>query len=88
MMVGIHYIQQPGNLAAMKKDLPVHFVAGKEDPVGSYGKGVEQACAAFKKAGMQDISIRIYADGRHEMLNELNKEEVYKDLLNWIEKKI
>ena len=86
MMVGIHYIQQPKNLSAMKKDLPVYFVAGKEDPVGSYGKGVEQACAAFKKAGMQDVSIKLYNEGRHEMLNELNKEEVYQDLLDWIEK--
>lgn len=88
MMVGIHYIQQPKHLAAMKKDLPIHFVAGREDPVGSYGKGVEQACAAFKKAGMRDVSIRLYDDGRHEMLNELNKDEVYKDLLGWIESKI
>ena len=88
MMVGIHYIQQPNHLSAMKKDLPVFFVAGKEDPVGSYGKGVEQACAAFKKAGMQDVAIKLYPEGRHEMLNELNKEEVYKDLLDWIESKI
>ena len=88
MMVGIHYIQQPKNLDAMKKDLPVLFVSGDRDPVGSYGKGVEQACAAFKKHGMQDVTIRLYPEGRHEMLNELNKDEVYEDLLNWILEKI
>ena len=88
MMVGIHYIQQPKNLDAMKKDLPVFFVAGDKDPVGSYGKGVEQACAAFKKHGMQDVAIKLYPEGRHEMLNELNKNEVYEDLLTWIQEKI
>ena len=84
MMVGIHYIQQPKNLDAMKKELPVFFVAGDTDPVGSYGKGVEQACAAFRKHGMQNASIKLYPEGRHEMLNELNKHEVYEDLLTWI----
>ena len=84
MMVGIHYIQQPKNLDAMQKDLPVFFVAGDQDPVGSYGKGVQQACAAFKKHGMQDVAIKLYPEGRHEMLNELNKDEVYEDLLKWI----
>ncbi len=88
MMVGIRYIQQPKNLDAMKKDLPVFFVSGDKDPVGSYGKGVEQACAAFKKHGMQDVTIRLYPEGRHEMLNELNKDEVYEDLLNWILEKV
>ena len=52
------------------------------------GKGVKQACAAFKKHGMQDVAIKLYPEGRHEMLNELNKDEVYKDLLGWIESKI
>lgn len=88
MMTGIHYIQQPGNLAAMKKDLPVFFIAGAEDPVGSFGKGVAQACAAFKKAGMRDVSIKLYPQCRHEILNELNKEEVYTDCLTWLESKI
>ena len=88
MMTGIHYIQQPKNLDAMKKDLPVFFVSGDRDPVGSYGKGVEQACAAFKKHGMQDVTIKLYPEGRHEMLNELNKDEVYEDLLKWILEKI
>lgn len=85
MMVGIRYIQQPKNLANMKKHLPVLFVAGEEDPVGAYGKGVQQALAAFRKAGMVKASIKLYPDCRHEILNELNKQEVYEDVLRWIE---
>lgn len=85
MMVGIHYIQQPKNLANMKKHLPVLFIAGAEDPVGSYGKGVKQAHTAFQKAGMVNATMKLYPDCRHELLNELNRKEVYTDISNWIE---
>lgn len=88
MMQGIHYIEQPQNLAAMKKDLPIFFIAGGDDPVGSYGKGVHQTAGAFQKAGMTDVKTRIYPLCRHEILNEINKEEVYEDVLAWIESKI
>jgi alpha-beta hydrolase superfamily lysophospholipase len=84
-MVGIHYIQQPKNLANMKKSLPVLFTAGEADPVGNFGKGVRQAHAAFQKAGMVKTSIKLYPECRHEILNELNRQEVYTDILRWIE---
>ena len=84
MMKGIHYIQQPKNLKNMKKHLPVFFIAGAEDPVGPYGKGVEKAAQAFKHAGMINVACKIYPDCRHEILNELNKEEVYRDVAKWL----
>ena len=84
MMQGIYYIQQPKNLANMKKSLPVLFIAGALDPVGSNGKGVEQAAKAFKKAGMINVACKIYPDCRHEILNELNKQEVYEDVSGWL----
>ncbi len=88
MMVGIHYIQQPKNLAKMKSYLPVLFIAGQEDPVGSYGKGVKQARDAFRKAGMTRVDLKLYPDCRHEILNELNRQEVFGDLLHWLDKQI
>jgi len=88
MMKGISYIQQPKHLAAMRKDLPVFFIAGGDDPVGSYGKGIHQAVEAFRKAGMQDVKVRIYPLCRHEILNEINKEEVFEDVVEWIREKI
>ena len=87
MMKGIYYIQQPKHLAAMRKDLPVFFIAGGDDPVGSYGKGIHQAAEAFRKAGMQDVKVRIYPLCRHEILNEINKEEVFEDVVEWIREK-
>jgi len=88
MMTGIYYIQQPKHLALMRKDLPVFFIAGGDDPVGSYGKGIRQCADAFRKVGMTDVSVRIYPLCRHEILNEINKEEIFEDVAQWIEKKI
>ena len=88
LMKGIYYIQQPRNLQNMRKDLPVFFIAGGDDPVGNYGKGVRQAVRAFQKAGLQDVSVRIYPLCRHEILNEINKDEIFEDVLQWIETKM
>ena len=88
MMKGIYFIEQSVNLNAMRKDLPVFFIAGGDDPVGSYGKGVRQAANAFQKAGMTDVSVRIYPLCRHEILNEINKGEIYEDVIQWMESKV
>ncbi|MCI6957631.1 MAG: alpha/beta hydrolase [Candidatus Faecousia sp.] len=88
MLSGIRYIQKPESLNAMKKDLPVFFIAGGDDPVGSYGKGVRKAAEAFRQTGMQDVTVKLYPLCRHEILNEINKQEVYQDILTWIESKI
>ena len=54
--------------------------------MGAYGKGVGKVYERLKKAGVKDLELKLYKDGRHEMLNELNKEDVYKDILLWLEK--
>lgn len=84
MMTGLRYIQEPANLAKMAKNLPVWFIAGEEDPVGGYGSGVKRATKEFEKAGMEHVSLKLYPQCRHEVLNELNKEEVFEDVLTWL----
>ena len=86
MMTGLQYIHDPKNLNAMKKDLPIYFIAGGDDPVGGYGDGVRRAAEEFKKHGMECIGVKIYPLCRHEIHNEINKQEVYEDAVNWIEK--
>lgn len=88
MMVGVKFITDKSKLSAMNKDMPVYFMSGAMDPVGECGKGVKKAYDNFVAAGMKDVSIKLYPNGRHEMLNELNKGEVYADVLKWIESKI
>lgn len=70
---------------SIRKELPILLYAGAEDPVGRYGAGVREVWARLGDAGVQDLSCQIYEDGRHEMHNELNKQEVFEDLLAWLE---
>ena len=84
MVSGIYYIERSSSLKNMKKHLPVMFIAGGEDPVGPYGKGVEQAAKEFRKAGMINVACKIYPGCRHEILNEINKQEVYEDVAAWL----
>lgn len=88
MMSGIKYITNPGNISKMDCSKPVYFMSGAEDPVGDYGKGVEKAYNAFCKAGCRDVKIKLYQGGRHEMLNEINRNEVKADILEWIKSKL
>lgn len=88
MMVGVKFITNVKNLDAMNKDMPVYFMSGSMDPVGECGKGVELAYNNFLKAGMKDVTMKLYEGGRHEMLNEINNQEVYADILNWLNSKI
>lgn len=73
-------------IEAVPKDLPVYFVAGKDDPVGDYGKGVEKAVKKFMEADIKDVSVTLYEDARHEILNDFCKEQVQEDILKFIEK--
>lgn len=85
MLTGLKYIQEADHLHKMRKDLPVLFIAGSDDPVGNYGTGVKQAAEAFEKAGMENVSLRLYPMCRHEVLNELNRNDVYADVLHWLQ---
>ena len=88
MMTGVKFITNKKNLTAMNKNMPVYFMSGDMDPVGECGKGVQKAYNNFLEAGMKDVSIKLYPGGRHEMLNEINKDEVYTDILAWLGSKI
>jgi alpha-beta hydrolase superfamily lysophospholipase len=88
MMGGLRFIGADKNLSRMNKDLPVYFFSGSADPVGEKGKGVTRVYRSFINAGMTDVTLKLYPEGRHEMLNELNRDAVYADVLGWIESKI
>jgi alpha-beta hydrolase superfamily lysophospholipase len=65
--------------------LPVFMISGDKDPVGNYGKGVMTVYNRLKVSGQKDLTLTLYAGGRHEMLNERNKDQVYADLIEWFE---
>lgn len=69
------------------KGLPILFASGAADPVGDFGKGVRKVYEQYKTAGIQDVSLRLYSGDRHEILNETDREQVYQDLLGWMEER-
>ena len=62
----------------------MYFVAGELDPVGDYGGGVIKACNKFHKAGVKNVSITLYDGCRHEILNDVCKEQLQNDILEFI----
>lgn len=74
------------DLELIDNDLPILLISGQNDPVGDFGKGVATLFNKLKATGINDLTLKLYKNGRHEMLNEVNKEEVYDDVLKWLKK--
>ena len=88
ILYGVNQINLKDNISKIPPDLPVYLFSGDNDPVGNFGKGVIQLYKTLKKAGIKDIEYKLYKKGRHEMLNEINKEEVYNDVVKWLERHV
>ncbi|MDO4260955.1 MAG: alpha/beta hydrolase [Eubacteriales bacterium] len=73
----------PRRAAKMPRDLPLLLLAGDEDPVGDNGKGVRRFERMLKKIGMKNVTCMIYPEGRHELINDLEKEQVLRDIEQW-----
>lgn len=76
----------PRRAARMRKELPLLVMSGDEDPVGDNGKGVRRFTAMLKKIRMKDVTCILYPKNRHELIHDLDKEQVMKDILGWCEK--
>ena len=85
MMEGLQYIANKNNLKKMDPATPVYIFSGDHDPVGGNGEGVQKVAGFFREAGTEDLTVKLYPDGRHEMMNEINRDEVFADLLAWLE---
>ena len=85
MLNGLKYIGKQANVNRINKDLPILLFSGDHDPVGSMGRGVKKVYKSFLKAGCKDVTLKLYPGGRHEMLNETNRQEVYEDIFRWLE---
>jgi alpha-beta hydrolase superfamily lysophospholipase len=88
ILKGSKKINKPPTFENTPKNLPIYIFSGDKDPVGEMGKGVKKVAANYKKAGIKDLSLKLYKGGRHEMLNEVNKNEVEQDLLKWLKERI
>lgn len=80
----IHNCYDTGKLEKMPKQLPILLIAGAEDPVGNYGKSVEKVYHSYLEHGMRNVQMKLYEKDRHELLNEIDREQVYGDIYRWI----
>lgn len=83
LLGGLDWIARPCNVARVPKGMPLYLFAGDRDPVGEFGKGMQRLRDAYVQAGVADVRLRLYPGGRHEMLNETNRQEVTTDFIAW-----
>ncbi|WKY47920.1 lysophospholipase [Eubacteriaceae bacterium ES3] len=83
---GLLEIGKNKNIALIPKYLPIYLFSGDQDPVGNAGKGLKKLKEVYQKHGISEVDLKLYPGGRHEMLNEINRDQVMSDLLVWIEK--
>lgn len=74
--------------SAVPNELPLMIISGEEDPVGTYGKGIKQVYNDLKNSGQKDVTLNLYPQMRHEILNEFGKEKVFEDIALWALSKI
>lgn len=86
LLKGLKSIHEPQNLNNIPKKLPIFIFAGDKDPVGNCGKGIINLYEIYKTLNIKNVEYKLYEDGRHEMLNEKNKDEVIYDVKVWIDK--
>ncbi len=68
----------------VRKDLPIFIISGTLDPVGNYGKGVRVVFNKLKAAGVKDVSFKLYENNRHEIHNDISKDEVIRDIIEFL----
>ena len=86
MFAGARRLADPAQVAAMRPDLPVYIAAGENDPVNGGLALLTPLTDRYQAAGLTDMTIRVYPDARHEILNETNRDEVMAALTSWLDR--
>jgi alpha-beta hydrolase superfamily lysophospholipase len=86
MAAGASRLVDPAALAQIRKDLPIYIFAGDKDPINHGLEWLKPVAERYRAAGIANVSEKYYPEGRHEMLNETNRDEVMRDLVSWLQK--
>jgi len=84
LFAALSFISRKSWAESLPRQLPILLFSGGEDPLSVGGKGVFTVFKRMTAAGCTDVMMKLYGQGRHEMLNELNRAEVYADIYNWM----
>jgi alpha-beta hydrolase superfamily lysophospholipase len=85
MFAGARRMADPGQVAAMRRDLPLYIAAGELDPVNANLALLNVVVDRYRAAGLTDVTVRTYPSARHEILNETNRDEVVASILGWLD---
>lgn len=88
LMSSVCFDHEKQNINMIPKSLPILLISGEDDPVGDLGKGVKRVHKAYKEAGIFDLTMKLFPNDRHEILNEVDKADVFKYIYGWIERRI
>lgn len=88
LMEAVLFDNQIENVKKISNKLPIFIVSGADDPVGDCGEGVKKVYNMFQEAGSEDVTWKLYENDRHEILNETDRQQVYEDLLAWMNVRI
>ncbi|MES9685669.1 alpha/beta hydrolase [Bacillus sp. AFS001701] len=88
LLKGIGIIHRKEEIKKTPPSLPIYIFSGDKDPVGQNGDGVKKVYGLYKDIGCTNVKLKLYEEGRHEMLHETNKDEVHQDVKTWIEETI
>ena len=86
MFLGARRGADPAQVAAIRSNLPVYIAVGQSDPVNGGLALLNPLTDRYKAAGLTDVTVRIYPDARHEILNETNRDEVIAELNGWLDR--
>ncbi len=85
---GIETVHEKKIIDRTPENLPILLISGDMDPVGNFGEGVEEVRDLYRYAGVTDVSCNLYEGARHELLHETNREEVFEDIIIWMDERI
>lgn len=85
LLDGIEFANNPANIAKVPKDMPMLIISGAMDVVGEFGKGVRKVHQAYRNALLTDLTFELVPEARHELLNEINREDIHVLLGKWLE---
>lgn len=84
LLDGTELTKKKAMIEAIPKTLPVYIFCGEHDPVSNGAKEVKRLYDIYERTGIHDVKIKIYKEGRHEMLNEINRQDVYRHIIEWL----
>ncbi len=88
MFLGSHEVARHERLESLRRDLPVYVAVGEHDPVNARLTLVDALVDRLRTAGLEDVTLKVYPEARHEVFNETNRDEVVADLIEWLDSRL